>query len=57
MNKEIIKQLKETETILSNIEDNAGIEFVTWTKTKAKIKFNKQMPNFAITNNYIYWCE
>ena len=57
MNKETIKQLKETEIILLDIDDNEGKEFATWTKNKAYIKFKKQMPKFAITNNYIYWCD
>lgn len=57
MNQEIQKQFSEAETILSNINENAGIEFATWTKDKAIIKFKKQIPSFAITNNYIYWCD
>lgn len=54
MNQEIKEQLNQAEIILSNVDENAGIEYATWTKDKAKIKFLKQMPNFAITNNYIY---
>lgn len=57
MNQEIKEQLNEAETILSSIDGDTGIEFATWTKDKAKIKFQKQMPSFAITNNYIYWCN
>lgn len=57
MNQEIKEQLNQAEIILSNVDENAGIEYATWTKDKAKIKFQKQMPNFAITNNYIYWCD
>lgn len=57
MNQEIKKQFDEAETILSSIDEDTGIEFATWTKDKAKIKFQKQMPSFAITNNYIYWCD
>ncbi len=57
MNQEIQKQFSEAKTILSNINENAGIEFATWTKDKAIIKFQKQIPSFAITNNYIYWCD
>lgn len=30
MNQEIKKQFSETETILSNINENAGLEFATW---------------------------
>lgn len=57
MNQEIKKQLNKVETIISNINEESGIEFATWTKNKAIIKFQKQMPSFAITNNYIYWCD
>lgn len=57
MNQEIKKQLNKVETIISNINEKSGIEFATWTKNKAIIKFQKQMPSFAITNNYIYWCD
>ena len=55
MNQEIKKQLNKVETIISNINEESGIEFATWTKNKAIIKFQKQMPSFAITNNYIYY--
>lgn len=41
MNQEIQKQFSEAETILSNINENAGIEFATWTKDKSIIKFQK----------------
>ena len=57
MNQKIKKQLNKVETIISNINEKSGIEFATWTKNKAIIKFQKQMPSFAITNNYIYWCD
>lgn len=57
MNQEIKAQLNEAETILSSIDEDAGIEFATWTKDKTKTNFQKQMPSFAITNNYIYWCN
>lgn len=50
MNKEIKKQLNEAEAILCNIDEHTGIEFATWTKDKSTIKFQKQMPSFAITN-------
>lgn len=42
MNQEIENQLNQAEIILSNIDENAGIEYATWTKDKAKIKFQKE---------------
>lgn len=57
MNNEINKQFNETEKILKNINYNLSIEYATWTKDKAKIKFENNFPNFAITSNYIYWCN
>lgn len=57
MNAEITEQLNETKEILSAVDENTGIEYATWTKNKASIKFNKEMPKFPITNNYIYWCD
>lgn len=57
MNKEIEQQLNCTKDILSDINDELALEYATWTNTKAHIKFQKEMPNFAITSNYIYWCD
>lgn len=57
MNKEINNQFKETENILSEVDENLGVEYATWTRNKANIKFNKDLPQFPITNNYIYWCD
>jgi mRNA-degrading endonuclease toxin of MazEF toxin-antitoxin module len=36
---------------------NGVIDFSNWTKNKAIIKFKKKLPNFPITNNFIYWCN
>lgn len=57
MNKDINKEISETQIILNNIDDTTALEYATWTKDKAKIKFQKNMPTFPITNNFIYWCD
>lgn len=53
----IKNHLNETAEILSTVDKNLGIEYAQWTKNKAIIKFNKKIPTFPITNNYIYWCN
>ncbi len=57
MNKEILNQFDETLGILSDIDETSAIEYATWTKYKAKMKFKKNIPSFPITSNYIYWCN
>lgn len=57
MNEEITEQLNETKEILLTVDENTGIEYATWTKNKATIKFKKEIPDFPITSNYIYWCN
>ena len=57
MNKEIKQQFDETQNILINIDSDIALEYATWTKNKAKIKFYNKIPQFPITNNYIYWCD
>lgn len=57
MNDKINNKFNETKDILENVSDNLALEYATWTKDKATIKFQKQIPSFAITNNYIYWCN
>ena len=57
MNIEINKQFSETKKILNNIDDNIALEYATWTKDKARIKFESHIPLFPITSNYIYWCN
>ena len=57
MNQEIDKQFDETKCILNTICDESSIEYATWTKDKAYIKFKKEIPDFKITSNYIYWCN
>ncbi len=53
----INKQFDTTKDILKNVTDDLALEYAIWTKDKAKIKFTKKIPSFAITNNYIYWCN
>lgn len=56
--KEIIhNNLEDTEKLLLQQFECDGIEYSTWTKDKANLKYNKQLPNFPITNNFIYWCN
>lgn len=57
MNKDINQQFAKTQKILENINDDLALEYATWTKDKAKIKFQKNIPTFPITNNFIYWCN
>ncbi len=57
MNEEINLQLDETQSILENVNDDEALEYSTWVKDKAKIKFQKKIPKFPITNNFIYWCN
>ena len=57
MNEEINKQLNETINILSDIDEISAIEYATWTKDKANLRYNSEMPKFPIYNNFIYWCN
>ena len=57
MKEEINKQFNETIDILDKIEKISAIEYDVWTKDKAKIKFQNEIPKFPITSNYIYWCD
>lgn len=57
MNDEMNQQFDETKDILKNINNDLALEYATWTKDKAKIKFQKNIPTFPITNNFIYWCN
>ena len=57
MNNTVNQQLLETKIILEKVNNNLALEYAKWTKDKAKIKFKKKLPPFAITNNFIYWCN
>ena len=34
-----------------------AVDYSMWTKEKAKLKYNKDIPKFSIYNNFIYWCN
>ena len=57
MNEAINNQFNETQSILENVDENLALEYTTWMKDKAKIKFKRNIPTFPITNNFIYWCN
>lgn len=57
MNKEIDQHFNETKDILNTVDTDAALEYAIWTKDKAKMKFQKKIPPFPITNNFIYWCN
>lgn len=57
MNKQIHKNLEDTEYILQNINNDDTVEFTQWIKDKANLKYNTQIPKFPIYNNFIYWCN
>ena len=42
MNQEINKQFNETIDILNDIDESSAIEYATWTKDKANMKFKKR---------------
>jgi len=55
LNNKINQLINNTIYILNNIDDDSAIEYSTWMKDKAKIKFEQNIPAFPITSNYIYW--
>lgn len=57
MNDEIHSNIEETENLLQSINNADTIEFSKWTKEKSNLRYNGQMPNFPIYNNFIYWCN
>lgn len=57
MNNGINKQFNKTKDILENVNYDLALEYATWIKNKAKMKFQKNIPTFPITNNFIYWCD
>ena len=57
MNQQIHKNLKSTESILQDINNDDTVEFAQWTKDKANLRYNSQIPKFPIYNNFIYWCN
>lgn len=57
MNNEVNQQFNETKNTLKNVNNDLAFEYAKWTNEKAKIKFIREVPPFAITSNYIYWCH
>ena len=57
MNNEIHNNIKATEILLNSITNTDTIEFSRWTKEKANLRYNGQLPKFSIYNNFIYWCN
>ena len=57
MNDEIHNNIAEVENLLNNINAVDAIQFSEWTKEKARLKYNGQLPKFPIYNNFIYWCN
>ena len=57
MNNEIHRNIEETENVLNNINTADSIQFSEWTKEKANLRYNDQLPKFPIYNNFIYWCN
>ena len=57
MNKKINENIKKTENILQNINNNDSIEFSEWIKEKTNLRYYGQIPKFPIYNNFIYWCN
>lgn len=57
MNDEIHNNIEETENLLNNINIADAVQFSEWTKEKANLRYNGQLPKFPIYNNFIYWCN
>ena len=57
MNKEIHENILETEKILQATNGQDTVEYSIWTKQKALLKYNENIPVFPIYNNFIYWCN
>ena len=57
MNNKIHNNIEETESLLNNINNDDAIQFSEWTKEKANLRYNGQLPKFPIYNNFIYWCN
>ena len=57
MNIKIKENMEQTHFLLQTINTIDSIEFSEWTKEKANLRYNGQMPKFPIYNNFIYWCN
>lgn len=57
MNSEIHNNIEGTEFLLNSINNSDAIQFSEWTKEKANLRYNGNIPKFPIYNNFIYWCN
>ena len=57
MNSETQNNMKEAINLLSSIHSIDAVDFSKWTKEKINLRYNSQLPNFPIYNNFIYWCN
>ena len=57
MNDEIHNNIEETEKLLNSINTDDALQFSEWTKEKANLRYNRQLPKLPIYNNFIYWCN
>jgi len=57
MNEEINNNMEETKGILNKVNNNDSRLFSQWTKEKADLRYNADIPTFDIYNNFIYWCN
>lgn len=57
MNNSIHNNIKEIENLLNSINNSDAIEFSDWTKEKINLRYKRELPQFPIYNNFIYWCN
>lgn len=57
MNQKIHGNFEEAKKILQIVNTSDALEFSEWTKDKANLRYNGQIPTFPIYNNFIYWCN
>lgn len=57
MNKEIHRNIEETENLLQTLDNLDAIELSEWLKEKTNLRYNGKLPKFPIYNNFIYWCN
>ena len=57
MNDEIHNNIEDVENLLQSINSVDAVEFSKWTKEKANLRYDGELPKFPIYNNFIYWCN
>ncbi len=57
MNQKINENFEQAKKILQTVNASDSLEFSEWTKDKANLRYNGQIPTFPIYNNFIYWCN